>query len=263
MEKIEFGFSIGIFDILTKKIRQSIEEEAKKYSCYALGIYTDDFIENELKTDCLKNLEDRMQIANQIEGVSFTFPIDGREVTQITKLVQEQYMKYLDAKEEEQNQKYDVGFVIGTYDLFHAGHLENILLAKKQSKKLAAVIKTDERVLKNKNKMPVQNTAERAKVIAALKPIDHVFFMDIDSTRADVINEVCEYYGVNREDIAMFLGSDLKEKESKHKDELEGINLIFTDRDEDKMKVVSSSYYQEQYKKQNRKDKDDDDDFIR
>lgn len=261
MEHNKFGFSLGIFDILTKKIRQSIEEEAKKYSCYALGIYTDEFVEKELKTDCLKNTEDRMQIANQIEGVSFTFPVDDRGINEITKLVQDEYMKYLNEKAEVDSQKYDVGFVIGTYDLFHAGHLENIMIAKKQSKKLAAVIKTDERVLKNKNKMPVQNTAERAKVIAALKPIDHVFYMDIDSTRTDVINEICEYYGVKKEKVAMFLGSDLKEKENKHEDELQGINLIFTERSEEKMKTVSSSYYQKKYKDQHMEDREEE--FIK
>ena len=53
-------------------------------------------------------------------------------------------------KKREEAKKYKVGFVIGSFDVFHAGHLENLTLAKEMCEKLVVVLKTDERIQKNK-----------------------------------------------------------------------------------------------------------------
>lgn len=44
-KKQKIGFSMGIFDILTSKIRTRIRKEAENCEAYGVGVYTDDFIE--------------------------------------------------------------------------------------------------------------------------------------------------------------------------------------------------------------------------
>ena len=83
-------------------------------------------------------------------------------------------------------------------------------------------------------------------ILNELKPIDSVFYMDVDTTREDIVKELTEFYGVEPSDIVMAFGSDLKEKEETYKDEWErlGVSVAYTDRDPEKMKIVSSSHYQ-------------------
>lgn len=66
VKKQKLGFSIGIFDILTSGIRKKIRKEAEECEVYGIGVYTDDFIEKELNTQCLKNQEQRMMIAREL-----------------------------------------------------------------------------------------------------------------------------------------------------------------------------------------------------
>jgi cytidyltransferase-like protein len=253
MNKQKFGFSIGIFDILSSEIRKKIREEASKSEIFALGVYTNDFIENELMNECMKTTEQRIEIAELLDGVDFAFPVDSKQSEKVKEEIESAYMKYLESQKKEKEEKFKVGFVIGSFDLLHSGHIENIKLAKEQCQKLAAVVKTDERIIKNKKKTPLQRTAERASILGELKSIDHVFYMDLDTTRAELIDEIAEYYNVEKSDMVIIFGSDLKEKEEAHKEELKDINVLFTDRDKKKMETVSSSYYQEKCKKNNRK----------
>ncbi len=244
MSKQEFGFSLGIFEVLTPKIIKGIREQAAKYKTYALGVYTDEYVQNELNTACMKTTEQRIEIAEQIDNVNFVFPVDTRDATIVKKEIEKAYSEYLELKKSDEQEKYKVGIAIGSYDMLHSGHIENIKLAKKQCEKLVAVVKSDERIKVNKNKIPLQTTQERANNVRELKSIDHVFFMNLETTRKDIIQEVLDFYGVDKSEIAVFLGSDLKDKEEKYKDEWEGVNLVFTKRDEGKMKIVSSSNYQ-------------------
>jgi cytidyltransferase-like protein len=251
-KKRDFGFSMGAFDVITQKMIERIREEAKEYNVYALGIYTNDFIKDELGMKCIKTTEQRMMIAEQIEGIDFVFPINTRETNEVRKEIEKSYSQYLEQKKLEEQEKYKVGIVIGSFDAIHSGHIENLMLAKQQCEKLAAVVKSDERIQANKHKTPLQTTAKRANVLKELKAIDQVFFMNLETTRKDIAEEISEYYGVEKSDIVLFFGSDLKEKEEKHIDEWEGINVVFTERDEEKMKIVSSSYMQQSVKEQNK-----------
>lgn len=253
MDQPKFGFSLGIFEVLTPKIRKNIREAAEKYDIYALGVYTDDFVQRELNTACYKTTQQRMEIAEQLDGINFIFPVDTKDPNKAKMEIEEAYKQYLEkmVTEEKQKQKYKIGFVIGSFDVLHSGHIENIKLAKAQCEKLAAVVKSDERIKINKNKTPLQKTSERANNVRELKSIDHVFYMNLETTRKDLIEEISEYYGVDKSEVAVFLGSDLREKESRYAEEWDGINLVFTERDNEKMKVVSSSYYQKKLKEDN------------
>lgn len=253
MGKQKFGFMIGIFDVLSLKIREQIKKESQNYEYFAIGVYTNEFLTNKLMTSSMKTTEQRIEIAEQLDGVDFAFPVETKESNEVKYEIERAFKEYLHTEEEENKKKFKVGIIIGSFDLLHSGHIENIKMAKAQCEKLAAVVKTDERIIKNKGKTPIQSSVERANILSELKSVDHIFYMDLETTRTDLINQISEYYCVDKSDMAMIFGSDLKEKEQQHIDELKDINVVYTYRDRDKMKTISSSYYQEKCKLNNKK----------
>ena len=72
--------------------------------------------------------------------------------------------------------------------------------------------------------------------------------MDIDTTRQDIISDVIGLYkDVKPKDIVAVFGSDLQEKEAKYiPTDWSEINVVFTNREPEKMKIVSSSHYQKE-----------------
>ena len=196
----------------------------------------------------MKKIDERMEIARCFEGVDFVFSVDSRDPKHIEEEAQKAYLSYLEEKKKiEEEKKYKVGVVIGSFDVFHTGHLENLMLAKQMCNKLVAVLKTDERIFKNKNKKPRQTTSERAAVLRFMKLIDNILYMDIDTKRKDIIDDVMKLYeGIEPSNIVAIFGSDLKEKEEAFiNTDWANINVRFTDRDPERMKTVSSSYYQQ------------------
>lgn len=246
-ESNDFYYTVGIYDVICRAIRMKVKKEAKKEGVYGLGVYTDRYCEQELMTYPMKKLEERMEIAKCFEGVDFVFSVDTRNSKDIEKVAQNAYLKYLEEhKRKETAKKYKVGFVIGSFDVFHAGHVENLKLAKKMCDKLVVVLKTDERIIKNKNKRPKQSTSERASILRLMELIDDILYMDVDTTRKDIVSDVMGLHqGIEAKDIVAIFGSVLQEKE-KHfiATDWAKINVVFTDRDKKKMKVVSSSNYQ-------------------
>ena len=120
------------------------------------------------------------------------------------------------------------------------------MLAKQICEKIVVVLKTDERILKNKHKVPKQSTAERASILSLIKIIDSISYMDIDTTRKDIVEDIKRIYkDIDSKDIVAIFGSDLQEKEEQFLDkDWKDINVVFTNRDQQKMKIVSSSNYQ-------------------
>lgn len=240
----EYHVTMGVYDVLSKDIRERTKTEGKKEGFYGIGILTDDYCEDTLSTKPLKTTKARMEIAQSIEGVDFVFPVE--HLSNIELVAEEAFEEFKQRREDiEKIMKYDVGFIIGSFDMFHNGHLENINLAKACCKRLFVVLKTDERILKNKRKVPQQNTAERAAILKSLKQIEDVLYMDVETTRTDVLQDVMSASGISdKGKIAAIFGSDLRGKEEKHANEWEGINIIFTRRDPEKMKTVSSTNYE-------------------
>lgn len=245
-EKKEFHYTIGIYDTICKFIREKTREKADEEGAYGIGVMTDELCEQKYMTHPLKDIEQRMAIARGLDGVDFVFAVDDLEKTQ--EIAQKAYLEYKQQEEEKKKKRqFKAGFVIGSFDLFHPGHLENIEIAREYCERLFVVLKTDERIIKNKGKIPQQSTAERSAILKSLRQIDDVLYMDIDSTREDVVQDILKACpGIERTDIVGLFGSDLKSKETDHKEEWGGIEIIFTDRDPKKMETVSSSYYQKE-----------------
>ena len=124
-----------------------------------------------------------------------------------------------------------IGYVPGTYDLLHSGHIENILCYK---------------VWKNKAKKTMQSQDTRKFIMEHVKGVDQVILASTNDKR--VINEkIVEItgYGID----AIFLGGDLKGKDAMNQEgDLDGVDYIYTPRSETKMKMVSSTVFRKSFK---------------
>ena len=81
--------------------------------------------------------------------------------------------------------KYKIGYIQGTFDMFHIGHLNLIRNAKKLCDKLVVAVNTDELVQEYKNKIPIINFKERYEIISSIKYVDEtVIARDRDKMKA-------------------------------------------------------------------------------
>lgn len=96
MEKIKkIDFSIGIFDEISDDIKEKIKKEASDCELYGLGIYTDEVVIEEYMTYPLKNIEERMKIAKQLEGVDFVFQVNKIDAKEVRKIVEQACIEIL------------------------------------------------------------------------------------------------------------------------------------------------------------------------
>lgn len=65
---------------------------------------------------------------------------------------------------------------LGTFDLFHEGHLNMIKRAAAMGDKLIVGVATDEYTYRKKNRCPVYSQEQRMGLIRALNCVDTVFF---------------------------------------------------------------------------------------
>lgn len=253
-EERKYNYIKGVFDIISKEVRNIVLDSIEEGKALGVGVLTDELYTTTLCSKPLKPLEHRMQIAQGLAGVTFVFPIDSNKQEDMDRAAEEAYQNYINAiKTIGERKKYKVGFVIGSFDVLHAGHIENIELASNVCEDLYVVLKSDERITQNKGKAPIQNTTERAAVLKMLKQVRDVLYMDLDSTREDVIQDVVDTYlrthpGVTleRKEIAAVFGEDLAEKEYSRRDEWGDVNIVITERPPAKMEQVSSSAYRGQ-----------------
>lgn len=70
------------------------------------------------------------------------------------------------------NKKYRIGYLSGTFDLFHIGHVNILRRAKEQCEYLIAAVTSDEYVRNRKNKEPMIPFEERLAVIKACRYVD-------------------------------------------------------------------------------------------
>ena len=76
--------------------------------------------------------------------------------------------------DQSENKKYNIGLLMGVFDLFHIGHLRLIQRAKEQCSFLRVGVLSDELVLEFKNKSPVISLSERMEILAAVRDVDEV-----------------------------------------------------------------------------------------
>jgi len=65
-----------------------------------------------------------------------------------------------------------IGFTSGVFDLFHIGHLNILLSAKKHCDYLIVGVTTDEEAYRIKNLKPIIPFKERIQIVSALKCVD-------------------------------------------------------------------------------------------
>lgn len=96
MEKKKIDFCIGIFDNLTENGLEKIKKDIENCEIYGIGVYTDRVVIDNFYTYPQNNLEKRMEIAKNINGVKFVFPIDSIEPNKIKEIVMNEYTKLLE-----------------------------------------------------------------------------------------------------------------------------------------------------------------------
>lgn len=76
-----------------------------------------------------------------------------------------------------EEKKYKIGFIQGTFDMFHVGHLNIIKRAKELCEYLIVGVNTDELVQDYKKKKPVISCDERLAIVMAIKYVDEAVIM--------------------------------------------------------------------------------------
>ena len=74
----------------------------------------------------------------------------------------------------DKERKYRVGFTVGTFDLFHIGHLNLFKQAKQYCDHLIVAVHTDEWVMQCKKRSTVINYEDRAAIVAGCRYVDEV-----------------------------------------------------------------------------------------
>lgn len=238
------GYISGVYDILRANDLQNLDmyvqknkEKGNKY--FALALYDNMLCESLGINTPLKDIDDRLRIAEQLSGIDFTFKISTLDNKVVQRNAEEAFSQFLE-KEKEISKKhkkpYHIAYAPGTYDLFHAGHLENLMEAYEKSDILIVGIKSDELVKKHKGRVPIINAAERMEILRHFKFVDNVYqYYTRDPHIANSWIEAKYHQKVD----AIFLGSDLKED---FKD-ITDITIIYTERDEKNMLHRSTTGY--------------------
>lgn len=246
---MEIGYAYGSYDVLRAEDLRELDgkiqvSKADGKEFFALGVYEEQFAKIQGGSLPLKSLEDRMKIAKQLRGIDFVFPISTFNKDEIRENILKALKEFLKEKENKEKniveKDYKIGYVPGTYDLFHAGHLENLLIASEQCDFIIAGVKADEVVKKQKNKVPIMNSEERVEILRHLKCVNDVYTFYVRDF--NVVNQWIESKYGQKTDV-VFCGEDLKKDYGNIKD----INIIFTNRDEQKMKTRSTTHYRSLY----------------
>ena len=74
----------------------------------------------------------------------------------------------------EDGKKYNVGLLMGVFDLFHVGHLRLIQRASACCRYLRVGVLSDDLVEKYKNRRPVIPLDERMEILSAIRGVDEV-----------------------------------------------------------------------------------------
>ena len=241
------AYSCGAWDVLRAKDLEELDKEIqlakdKGAECVGLAIYDDNLCEALGLGKPLKNVEERMKIMEQIIGIDFVFKISTLQKDIVEESAKKAYKMYdyykklENGKSKVKNKKFKLGYAPGTYDLFHAGHLENLLLAAKDCEKLIVGVKSDELVREHKNRDPVISADERMEILRHFKFVDGVYKYYVRDPHV-ALDYIKERYKEKVE--AIYLGSDLKKDFSYIGD----VNIVYTPRDDKKMKERSTTKY--------------------
>jgi len=214
-------------EFITLALIEKIERLKKEYAHVAIGVYTDELFEKIFGRKPITPFEERIRLAGSIKGVDWVF--NAANENDVETPIQQQ----------EENDKgprpYHVGFIPGTYDTFHLGHLENFLIARSLCDILVGGVNSESLVWENKKVKPHDSEEKRFQVVKNLKFVDHVLLIETNDKRV-ANQQVIELCGAPID--VIFLGSDLKGQDH----QTYGIPVFFTQRDPEFMKTHSSTY---------------------
>lgn len=239
------AYSYGVYDILRAKDLQKLDRQIQVCgedgaTHFGIGVYETSLCQALGIDEPLKSIEDRMNIMKQIRGVDFVFPVNSLQEDVLKDRIKEAYTLFLNSNKEkdssDQDKKYELGYAPGTYDLFNAGHLENLTIAANQCKKLIVGVKADELVFQHKGRKPVMGAEERMEILRHFK-----FVYDVYKYYTRDLNVATKWLQskYNHDIDAVFLGSDLKKDFANNKD----VNIIYTERNQEQMKTRSTTAY--------------------
>lgn len=87
--------------------------------------------------------------------------------------------------------KYNIGYITGAFDLFHIGHLNILKNSKSRCHYLIAGVLTDEIIIEEKHKTPFIPFDERIEIVKQCKYVDRVVAVDKHNTnKLDAWNEL-------------------------------------------------------------------------
>ncbi len=103
--------------------------------------------------------------------------------------------------------KYKVGYTAGVYDMFHIGHLNVIMNAKKLCEELIVAVSSDDLVKNQKGVVPIIPFDDRKRIVEALRYVDRVVTQESYTIEGKI--QSAKVYGVD----VMFVGDDWKGSE--------------------------------------------------
>ena len=222
---LEFGYIFSPCEFITVKLCQAID------SCHAsdiaIVIPDDATFVAEHGRQPMKSLEDRMLLASSIKRVNYVCEIVGEDT----------FNRILPVADEVSSKRFKVGYVPGTFDLVHPGHLELVDIARSQCETVIVGVNSDEQVWKNKQKHPRQNERTRMYIMQHLRGVDGVIL--VETNDQTVANQKVMNMTGHKID-AIFYGQDLAGKAINDEGGLE-CESIYTPRSEEKMKKVSTT----------------------
>lgn len=98
---------------------------------------------------------------------------------------------------------YNIGYVSGSFDMFHVGHLNLLRRAKEHCNYLIVGVLSDECIIKGKKKNPIIAIGDRIEIIRSCKYVD-----EVDVTTEELLNKVTAWHKYHFD--AMFTGDDHK-----------------------------------------------------
>jgi len=124
---------------------------------------------------------------------------------------------------EETDRIWPIGYVSGTFDLFHVGHLNLLRNAKSRCEHLIVGVLSDAAVVRIKRKQPIITMVDRLAIVEAIRYVD-----EVDVTTRELLDKVKAWEKYHFD--AMFSGDDHAwDNWSKEKDALAalGAELVF------------------------------------
>lgn len=227
MKKCKVGFIHGSFDMFNVEDLRKIEKAKEQCEYLVVGVYSDEMILTSSQRGSMIPCENRMKIVNAIKGVDRVIKISSEQQLEerqgLKKVIQEIPLEQReDSQGEKDEKKYKVGFIQGTFDMFHVGHLRLIERAKKQCQELIVGVNIDQLVQVYKKKTPIVPFEERKKIVAAIKGVDRAIGMK-DRNKIKAARDL----GFN----ALIMGSDWKGTEFYNimEDELRqiGVDIVY------------------------------------